>query len=395
MKNKPVCLQRWLRFIQLLTAVSLIVACAPPKATVAPQPDTALPFQRFENKLDNLRASLRIPGMSVAVLREQEVVFKKGFGYADIEKQIPATTTTSYHIASLTKPFSATIIMGLVENGQLQLDDEMSDILKDADFYRSGYHAHGYTELCEWIRKLAWRYGSLLRDYRCHSDPISVKHHITHTSQGRPGSRYTYNGFLFSFLTEVVEQVSQKPFEDMLVERIIAPLEMMDTVPSINAERRKQALLQRANYYQLDMFGRVVPSTKRPLKLSASAGLISTVIDIAKFDVAMDRDLIVSRSTREMMHSPTISISGQALPYGIGWFVQHYKDIKLLWHYGYVPKVCSSLILKLPERQLTMILLANSDGASKNFNLGKGDVLNSPFARLFIESFTDLGQTVR
>ena len=169
----------------------------------------------------------------------------------------------------------------------------------------------------------------------------------------------------------------------------------MDTVPSTNAERRKQALLRRANYYQLNMFGRPVPSTKRPLKLSASAGMISTVIDIAKFDVAMDRDLIVSQSTRETMHSPTISIYGQALPYGIGWFVQQYKGIKLIWHYGHVPKVCSSLILKLPERQLTMILLANSDGASKNFNLGKGDVLNSPFARLFIESFTDIGQTVR
>jgi CubicO group peptidase (beta-lactamase class C family) len=138
----------------------------------------------------------------------------------------------------------------------------MSEILKDADFYRSGYHAHGYAALCEGIRKLAWRYGSLLRDYRCHNNPILVKHHITHTSQARPGRRYKYNGFLFSFLTEVVEQVSQKPFEEMLVERTIAPFEMMDTVPSINAERRKQALLRRANYYRLNMFGRPVPSNQ-------------------------------------------------------------------------------------------------------------------------------------
>jgi CubicO group peptidase (beta-lactamase class C family) len=149
MKNKPVFLQRCLRFIQLLTAASLIFACAPPRATVAPQPDIALPFQRFENKLDKLRRSIHIPGMSVALLLEQEVVFEKGFGYADIEKQIPATATTSYHIASLTKPFSAAIVMTLVENGKLKLDDEMSDILKEADFYRSGYHAHGYAELCE------------------------------------------------------------------------------------------------------------------------------------------------------------------------------------------------------------------------------------------------------
>ena len=185
------------------------------------------------------------------------------------------------------------------------------------------------------------------------------------------------------------------PFEELMVEKIVAPLEMTDTVPSINSECRQQTLLRRANYYQLDMFGNPVPSTKRPLTLSASAGMISTVIDIAKFDIAMDRGLVVSQRTREMMHSPTVSTHGQALPYGIGWFVQYHKGLKLIWHYGHVPKVCSSLILKLPEPRLTMILLANSDGASKHFKLGKGDVLNSPFARLFLERFTGIGQTVR
>ena len=157
MKNKHVGSYRWLRFVELLIVASLFVACASPRATEAPQPDIARPFQRFENKLDNLRRRLRIPGMSVAVLHEQKVVFKKGFGYANIEKQIPATATTAYHIASLTKPFSATLVMSLVENGQLRLDDEMSDILNDALFYRSGYRAHGYAELCKMIRKLAWR----------------------------------------------------------------------------------------------------------------------------------------------------------------------------------------------------------------------------------------------
>jgi CubicO group peptidase (beta-lactamase class C family) len=378
----------------MFAMVFLVVACAPPRVAVAPQFDVTLSFQRFETELDKLRKSLHIPGMSVAVLREQEIVFKKGFGYADIEKQIPARANTPYHIASLTKPFSAAIVMSLVENGQLKLDDEMADILNDADFYRSGRHAHGYTELCEGIRKLAKRYGSLLRDYRCHNNPILVKHHITHTSQGRPGDRYQYNGFLFSFLTEVTEQVSRKPFEKLMVEKIVAPLEMTDTVPSINAEHRKQTLLRRANYYQQGMFGSPTPSTRRPLKLSASAGMISTVIDIAKFDVAMDRDLIVSQSTREVMHSPTISIHEQVLPYGIGWFVQHYKGIKMIWHYGHVPKSNSSLILKIPVQEMTMILLANSDGASRNFNLGKGDVLNSPFARLFIEHFVGIDTTI-
>lgn len=143
------------------------------------------------------------------------------------------------------------------------------------------------------------------------------------------------------------------------------------------------------------MFGKPVPSTRQLPKLSASAGMISSVVDIAKFDAAMDRDMILSQATREAMHVSTISINKQALPYGIGWFVQHYQGIKLIWHYGYVPKAVSSLILKIPEQQLTLILLANSDGASRNFNLGKGDVLNSPFARLFLEHVAGIDKIIR
>lgn len=384
-----------LRFFELLVIVCLFVACAPPRATLTPQPGEADPIQRFETKLDNLRKMLRIPGMSVAVLREHMIVLKKGFGYADIENQIPAAANTSYHIASLTKPFSAAILISLVENGQLRLDDEIAVILEDTDFFYSGYRAQGYADLCRKIKKLAWRYGSLLRDYRCHTNKILVKHHLTHTSQGLPGDRYQYNGFLFSFLTDVAENVSGRTFDELLVEKVVAPLEMTSTVPSINNDFRQQTLIRRAKYYQTDSFGRVVPSTKKPLELSTSAGMISTVIDIAKFDVAMDKDLILSRASRIAMQSPTISVHGKRLPYGIGWFVQNYKGMKLIWHYGYAPKAYSSLIIKVPDKELTMILLANSDGASRNFNLGKGDVLNSPFARLFIDHFAGIKETMR
>jgi hypothetical protein len=65
----------------------------------------------------------------------------------------------------------------------------------------------------------------------------------------------------------------------------------------------------------------------------------------------------------------------------------------MVWHYGHAPKAYSSLILKIPEKELTMILLANSDGASRGFNLGKGNVLNSPFASLFINQFNGMKTT--
>jgi CubicO group peptidase (beta-lactamase class C family) len=384
-KSRP----RWILQIGFLVLVGLLAGCHRPEVNVPPPPVVLEPMQLFEQEIQNLRKTLRIPGMSVAILKEQEIVFKKGFGYADIQNQIPATENTPYNLASLTKPFAATVLMCLVEEGKLNLDQALSGILKDSEFHYQGYSANGYMELCNKIRKLAWRYSSIW-DYRCHTEKISVKHHLTHTSQGVPGANYKYNGFLFSFLANVAEEASGKAFNELLVEKIIAPLEMTSTVPSIHEGLRRETLTQRAKYYQLGVFGALIPSKKNPYELSASAGMVSTVIDLAKFDVAMDQNRIISGESKKTMFTRTISNSGKRLPYGLGWFVQEYRGAKIVWHYGHAPEAYSSLIVKMPAKELTMILLANSDGASRGFNLGKGDLLNSPFASLFINHFTNI-----
>jgi len=194
---------------------------------------------------------------------------------------------------------------------------------------------------------------------------------------------------LFGFLSLVAKEVSGKNFNELLVENIIRPINLTRTVPSINNNIRQQVITDRAKYYKMGFGGDFVPSSY-PVKLSSSAGMISTVLDLAKFDVAMDRHLIVSEESTEKMFTPTISNSGKSLPYGLGWFVQYHNEVKLVWHYGHAPKAYSSLLLKVPEEELTFILLANSDGASAPFRLGAGNVLRSPFALAFLNLFADL-----
>lgn len=383
---------RWILQIKLLITGCLLASCAPPTVTVPTQPETIDPIQAFEQKLEEMRKKLSIPGMSVAVLKEQKIVFAKGFGYADIEKQIPATENTPYNIASLTKPFGATALMALVEEGRLNLDDAMAEMLKDTHFQYGDHTAQGYADLCKKIRRLAWRYGSLLRDYRCHTEKISVRHHLTHTSQGMPGETYRYNGFLYTFLSDVAQEASGKRFDELLVEKIISPLEMTRTVPSINEKYRDQILAERAKYYRTGFLGGFVPS-KYPVTLSASAGMVSTVLDLPKFDVAMDRNLIVSEESKEQMFTPTVSNSGQTLPHGLGWFIQEHSGVKIVWHYGWAPNAYSSMILKVPEKKVTLVLLANSDGASAPFQLGEGNVFKSPFAVAFIDLFANMEVT--
>ena len=380
-------------FVSFLIFLFLLPACSQTTANNQGLVAKGDPIQTFRQELDRLRKTNGIPGMSVAVLQNQQIVFAEGFGYADIEKRIPVTVDTPFNIASLSKTFAAAILTKLVEEGRLDLDTAMSDILKDTNFAYDIGTLHGYASVCRKIKEFSkdpnFEYTFLLKDYRCDKENITIRHHFTHTAQGRPGETYRYNGFLFGFLSLVAEEASGKPYTNLLVEHIIAPLEMTNTVPSTSDERRDQILAQRAKYYRVGFGGEFKPS-KYPVTLSSSAGIVTTVLDMSKFDVAMDRNLIVSADSKAKMFSETISNTGKPLPYGLGWFVQEHEGVKLVWHYGWAPKAYSSLILKVPEKNATFILFANSDGASADFHLGKGDVLRSPFAVSFLKIFTDM-----
>ena len=403
--------------ITLLLILLVMVGCQQqPESTPSPTPtpsQSSLPeaaIPSFEQELDRLRQELNIPGISVAVLYRQQVIFASGFGYADIENKIPATENTPYNIASCTKPFAAAVLMKLVDLGQLDLDAAMADILSEVDFifpetkvdrlqiFIPGTTLHGYADLCgqieEWSKETSNLLSFLFEGYNGDTEHITVRHHLTHTSQGVPGETYRYNGFLYGLLTQVIEEVSGKSFASSLVENIIDPLEMTRTIPSKSESRDQQILAERAKYYRIDNDGSFVPSGF-PVHLNAGGGIISTVLDLAKFDVAMDQNLIISEKSKEMMFIPTISNSGQSLPYGLGWFIQEHEGTKLVWHYGSAPDAYSSLILKVPDRELSLILLANSDGASAPFGLGAGNLLKSPFAVAFINQFTDIETTLQ
>jgi CubicO group peptidase (beta-lactamase class C family) len=373
--------------------LSLLSACSQASVTTPPQVVFQDPIQTFQHEMDRLREDNGIPGMSVAVLQNQQVVFSQGFGSADIENKIPATPDTPFNIASLSKPFAAATLMKLVEEGRLELDTAMDDILKDTHFPYNEATIHGYANACRKIKELSrdpdFEYAFLLKDYRCDKENITVRHHLTHTAQGRPGETYRYNGFLFGFLSLAAEEASGNPYPVLLVDHIIAPLEMTNTIPNPSDERRDQIIAKRAKYYRVGFGGEFTPSSY-PIKLSSSAGIVTTVLDMAKFDVAMDRNLIVSADSKTAMFSESVSNNGKSLPYGLGWFVQMHAGIKLVWHYGWAPKAYSSLILKVPEKEVTLILFANSEGVSANFHLGRGDVLKSPFAIAFLNVFTDM-----
>jgi hypothetical protein len=120
--------------------------------------------------------------------------------------------------------------------------------------------------------------------------------------------------------------------------------------------------------------------------VTPAAGLISTVQDFAQFDLALKQGVLLRPDTLADMRRPALGAKGVALPHGLGWFVQSYNGEPIVWQYGIGANASSSLVVSVPGRGLTLVLLANSDGLVKPFALAAGNVTASPFVRLFLGS---------
>jgi len=348
----------------LILVLALLVYATGASAPTPPAGEDPIRLERFEKEIDDLRNRLRIPGLSAVIVEDQKVLWAKGYGFADLENQIPATPDTLYHIASLTKTFAATMILRLVEQGKLDLDEPIS------------------------------HYSSDFKD-----DSVRIKHLLSHTSHGTPGERFQYDGSNFDYLTVVIEKQTGKPFLNVVVETFFDPLGMSDSVPYHNVvndadrwvaslgkdhlDRYRQNLTRLAQPYTYYGAGETVHSSYPPEdSFSGAAGLLSTVRDMAKYDIAIDRHVFLNKETQERAWTPFVSNGGARLPYGLGWFVTDWHGVKLVWHYGHWGTGFSAMYLKIPERNISIIMLVNSEALADH---GVEDVANNAFVCSFLD----------
>jgi len=357
-------------FVLLITFNTSVSSAVPVNLTAAG--DEAR-LAQFEQALESLRRQYNIPGLSAAVVSDRRIIWDKGFGFQDVENGIPATPDTPYRTASLTKTFASMLLMRCVEQGTLNLDTPIRN-------YTSGISEPGVT----------------------------VRHLFTHTSQGTPpGQRFIYSGDRYNFLTPVVEACRGQSFREALAKDILDRLEMWDSVPGQDMEfpspqaaalftpetllRYTRVIQRLAKPYVIDSSGRPILSSYPNRNIFAAAGLISTVRDLARYDAAIDRHILLQTQTQEQAWTNHVNSSGQRLPHALGWFVQTRGNERLVWHYGFW-NTFSALFLKVPGRNITLILLANSSGLSAPFGNslgGAGDVTGSPFANLFLQMLDD------
>ena len=333
----------------------------------------------YENLLIKLYKEYHLPSISVAIISNKKVIYSNGFGYADIERKIVATDTTPYRIASLTKPIASTIILKLVENGKLQLDGKLIDYWPD--------YLNYFYNIKNMIKVQMPQYTGLIEYYHFENGNITLRQQLSHTSEGVPAENFKYSGFLYSQLSNLVDLVSDKDFYSSVKEDIILNLNMNNSLPQQSDIWRPYVTENLAKpYYKNDKNELVLGNYPQP-DLGAGAGIVSTVLDLAKFDIAIENDELISKEMKELAFTPTKLNDGTEIPYGLGWFVGKYKDHRIVYHTGWQPSSFSGLYLKVIDRNLTLILLANSEDLIAPFmnGLGAGQINASPFAKGFLD----------
>jgi CubicO group peptidase (beta-lactamase class C family) len=149
-----------------------------------------------------------------------------------------------------------------------------------------------------------------------------------------------------------------------------------------NERDRYNAILRRVAVPYKVTGGRATRSDYPRPALSAATGIVSTVRDLARFDGALDDDILLEAETRRRAWE----VSGP-VPTGLGWFVHGYNNERIVWHFGLARDAYSALYIKVPSRKLSLILLANSDGLAAPYTLADGDISVSLFAQLFFKLF--------
>jgi D-alanyl-D-alanine carboxypeptidase len=339
-------------------ALAIIVLCA-----CSHQPTRAnmkLPAD-WHSQVDTIaNGALRhqhLAGLSIAVGRNGTILYARGYGYRNLAKRLPATPTTIYNIASMTKQFTAACVMLLQQDGKLSVDDPISKFLPNFP------HGADIT-----IRELL-NHTSGLADYLDLLDPnkLSIPRILAAVEKAplrfTPGTRYEYSNTNYVLAGVIVGKASGMPFDTFLTKRIIRPLALNSTsIGTTPVDMLNGAL----GYTVVDDKTVATPAQGVAILDYPDGGVNTTVLDLAKWDDALDSGGVVNRKLLAMMMTPGPHGPETTYRYGFGLGIDSAFGHREIAHQGDWTGYSGENVT-FPDDHLAIILLSNTDDFNEEF----------------------------
>jgi D-alanyl-D-alanine carboxypeptidase len=297
----------------------------------------------------------KIPGASVSVVHHGGVVKAAGYGLASLELNVAATGHSVFEIGSMSKQVTAEAVMMLVEEGKLGLDDPLSQYLtglpenwRDIRLRHLLTHTSG---LHDWEGDTAFSYR---REYTTAEFVAFV---ARHPLDFPPGSRFAYTNSAFPLLGKVVENVAGVPYERFVTERVFKRAGMVET-----RFRHASTVVPNhaAGYVDHDgTFENGEPL--RPAILAPNGGVLSTAADMARWNIALTKGVLVKPATMALMTTAVRFNDGSSFSGGIAWFIDDFRGHRMVLHNGSTVAGYSSVIYRYPDDDLSVVVMFNID----------------------------------
>jgi serine beta-lactamase-like protein LACTB len=325
---------------------------------------------KIESTISNFMATSKAPSVSAAVVQDGEFVWSAGFGMADLENSVRATSQTVYRLGSISKSITATAAMELWEDGKLDLDSPVQK-------YCPAFPQKPWPIT---TRELLGHLGGI-RYYRVPETPYSESQsdpevgntrHFENGIEGglkffaddplvaQPGTHFSYSTQGYTLVGCAIEGASGEKYADYVREHVLVPAGMLQTRP----DDRFAIIPLRARFYSKDKSGAVVNAEFLDASYKVpGGGWLSSAPDMARFEVAILADRLVKRATRDIMWTPQIPSDGLGrMVYGLGWQGGTTEGVVDVGHGG-SQQGTSAMMLIAPEARAGVVVLINSDAA--------------------------------
>ena len=315
--------------------------------------DKTLEIDRYISKLvDNQQFN-----GSVLVAEDGDVIFKKGYGYANLDWEIPNTPDTKFIIGSLTKQFVAMLIMQLAEEGKIELQGKLSDYIseyrKDTGEKVTVHHLLTHTSGIPSYTDLPGFWSDSTQ--KSYSKNIMIKKFHSGDLIFEPGTAYRYNNTGYFLLAIIVERVTGKLFEENLQERILNPANMKNT----GVDRNINILKKKASGYYYRLSGYINDPYLYMLNALGVGDMYSTVEDLYLWDQALYDDKLLSEKYKRIMFTPFLK------NYAYGWGIYNLKyadsseSLRVMAHSGSIQGF-NAQIFRLIDDEHLIVLLNNT-----------------------------------
>ncbi|MBO9613956.1 MAG: beta-lactamase family protein [Dyadobacter sp.] len=318
----------------------------------------------FEQDVERYARMLDLPAYALGVAEGDRLLFFKSAGYADSAGKVAITKDHIFEIASITKSLTSIVLQQLEQAGKLSLNDPV-------DKYPNRF-----------FTKERW------------TAQTTLAHLVSHTSESRPvGSAFVYNGSKFNIVFNAFTAVNPvdtteeltRPFTMEIEKGILKPLQMTHTLTRFTDREHGDLRKWVAVKYSLDAAtGKYVPRPVNPAGMQSGPGfgMMSSVQDLVRYSAGIGEGKLLSNERYRKITAPFYPGS----PQGMGWFTYSIADVDLHWSYGYGDN-SSALLLRVPQRNLSLILLSPANAHSAAALLGFGNPLLAPIVASFVRNY--------